>query len=474
MRPLLRTLGYLLIISSFFRVIPIIAALAYGEPFGLFVLSLDLSLALGGILIYKFRKKEKEPAMNFSQGLILAASSFIILPLLGAISFLPSFDYKFLDAFFEAVSGFTTTGLTLYTSLAELPKSLLLWRAETQWLGGIGIIMVFLFIFSGLKNLRGDFVAIDEKAESASAIYQSQGFSTQMEGGIHKTMKNILKTYFGFTALGIALLLLTGFSFIDAIGMSFTALSTGGFSMSDQFHNGPWSLLVLELLMILGSISFITHGLLIERQWKRFLAAFEKNVFFVFVLLATAVSLIALFDLKIVFFEIISAFSTTGYTIAPVERFPQLFIMMIMAGMVIGGGFASTSGGIKVYRIYTLLRAIPWSIKKMMSPAEAVIPLKIDGKLVEVERVVSIAIFIFCYGAILLVGTTLFMIFGHSFFDSAFQMFSALGTVGLQTMPLAPLNFALKIVLMLAMLLGRLEIFPLLIALNMLKKSLFR
>ena len=473
MRLSIRILGYLLIISSLFRAIPIITALIYGERIILFILSVIISLILGLILILKFPKIEKEAPMSLNHGLILTASSFIIIPLIGCISFLPSFHYNLLNAYFEAISGFTTTGLTLYSSLAELPKSLLIWRAETQWLGGIGIIMVFLFIFSGIKNHKPDFASINEKAESASALYQSQGFSTQIHGGIHKTIKTILTIYFGYTMLGIAFLMLTGMDIWEATGMSFTALSTGGFSMNDQFYSGAGTLFILEILMILGSISFIVHGLLIERQWKRFVSAFEKNIFLSFILLAGIISLIILFEPKTIFFELISAFTTTGYTLVPIKLFPQLVIMMIMIGMIIGGSIASTSGGIKVFRIYTLIRAIPWAIKKMSSPSEAITPLKIDEQIIEDEKIINIGVFVFCYAAILFIGTILFMLFGYNFFNSAFQITSALGTVGLQTMPLGALNPILKIVLMVAMLLGRLEIFPLLVAFSAMKKKLF-
>ena len=137
--------------------------------------------------------------------------------------------------------------------------------------------------------------------------------------------------------------------------------------------------------------------------------------------------------------------------------------MMMMVAMIIGGSANSTAGGIKVFRCYYLLRGIIWSVEKMVSPRAAVIPLKIHTRKVDVVQMANIGIFCFAYLLLLLVGTALFMLFGYSFFDSSFQMISALGTVGLQTMDLAVLAAPLKVTLIIAMLLGRLEIFPLLI-----------
>ncbi|MBU1017624.1 TrkH family potassium uptake protein [Patescibacteria group bacterium] len=468
---LFRYLGYLLILSAFFRLIPIGVALFYNESLFLFVLSSAISLAVGGFLVFRYRRTEDEPALTLTQGLVLVALSFIILPLIGALSFLPSLNYNLLDAYFESISGFTTTGLTLYSALGDLPRSLLMWRAETQWMGGIGIVMVFLFIFSRLHS--HDYTRLgdtESKTRSTLALYQAQGFNIKLEGGVRKTLSSIMIIYFGYTLIGIGLLYLTGLPLFEATGMAFTALSTGGFSMTDAFYSSGWTFSVLIFLMLMGSISFINHNDLIRGKWKHFFKSFEKNVFLIFVALAVAISLTVYMDFTSVVFEIVSAFTTTGYSMSPIALLPPLFILMIMTGMMIGGSVASTSGGIKVFRIYYLLRAIPWSIKKLSSPPSAVIPLQIHGDKNAESKLANIGIFVFLYFFILLAGTVCFMFFGYGFLDASFQVFSALGTVGLQTMDIAVLNPLLKIILIMAMLFGRLEIFPILIVL----RGLFR
>jgi trk system potassium uptake protein len=171
-------------------------------------------------------------------------------------------------------------------------------------------------------------------------------------------------------------------------------------------------------------------------------------------------------DIKIITFELISAFTTTGYSITAISLLPHLFIFMIITGMLIGGSVASTSGGMKTYRIYTLLAMIPWMFKKIDSPPHAIIPLKINSKVVEENDLFVNIIFITSFLSLFFTGTIIFLLLGYSFLDSSFQIASALGTVGLQTVDLLHVPVIGKIILILGMLIGRLEIFPLAILLK--------
>ena len=473
MKTFIRYFGFLLIVSAVFRIVPIMTAMYFGEPMQSFFFVAGISLVMGGGIVLMADKwpEKKDLGLTLSGGLMLAALSFIVLPLIGAISYLPSMDYNYLNAAFESVSGFTTTGITVYTDLDVLPKSLLIWRAMTQWIGGIGIVMVFLFIITRLHS--HDYVRLSEvegSAQSTVSLYEAQGFTEKLGGGLKLSVARVMKIYLGFTLLGIILLLLSGLSLFESTALTFTALSTGGFSVTNEFYSSGAVLGVLSLIMILGSVSFFTHNKLIQRKWKEFLTSFEKNVSLILILVTILFTLLVVPNFKEVAFMIISAFTTSGYALGPISALPVFFIFTISLGMLIGGSFASTSGGMKVYRIYYLFRAIPWSIKKLSSPKKAIIPLKIHGEEVNESKLANIGIFIFAYVLILILGVAAFMIFGHQFLDASFQMISALGTVGLQTMEIAPLNPILKVILMLSMLLGRLEIFPVLILLRNLYK----
>jgi trk system potassium uptake protein len=477
MNILIRYLGYILLISSLFRIIPIIAGLIYGESILTFIITLIISFTLGYFLIWLDKKKNNSNRslfslnqLNLPDALILVCLSFIILPLIGTISFLPSFDYNFLNAFFESISGFTTTGLTLYSSLEGLPHSLLLWRAETQWIGGIGIVMVFLYIISKL-NFRGE---EETQIEATSSLYQAQGFQEKIEPSLKKSSKNVLIIYGGYTLLGIILLYITGMSLFESMALSFTSLSTGGFIVTDSLQATNLQLVILSSLMLLGSISFIVHNKLLKKKFKEFFFSFEKNVFFVFLIVSIILTYFVYPNIKIVLFELISAFTTTGFSIINISILPPLFIMLIMVGMVFGGSIASTSGGMKVSRVYSFLMMIPWMLKKISSPRHAIIPLKIKNQFVEEKDLLMIVVFVTLFMIILFVGTIIFLLLGYGFLESSFQVASALGTVGLQTMDLIAVPIIGKLVLITAMLLGRLEIFPFLILIKRLFKAFSR
>jgi trk system potassium uptake protein len=465
MKLLLRYLGAICCISAFLRIIPIIIGVIYGEAVLSYWLSLVISIVIGGALMYmSYCGEQRENQISLARGLLLATLSFVVIPSIGSLSYLPYLDMNILDSLFESVSGYTTTGLTLFSSLDELPKSLLIWRALTQWMGGIGIVIVFLFLFSKLSNRGVSAIGeVEEQAKHTIALAQSQGMNEKMGGGIQQSVSSILFIYLFYTFLGFMALLFTGMPFIEAMGLSFTSLSTGGFSMGNSLYTSSIQGFILSLLMIIGSISFVTHNFLFVGNWKKFFYSFEKNIFLATLMGFIIIALIIHPSFSEVTFQLISAFTTTGFATTNLSLLPPLFLLLMMVGMMHGGCSASTSGGIKTNKIYYLLRAIPWSVKKLASPRKAIIPLIVHGIKIDEAKITNAGIHVFTYLLILLMGTITFMIFGYSFLDSSFQIFSALGTVGLQTIDLLALNALLKMVLIICMIFGRLEIFPLLI-----------
>ncbi len=471
MNLLLRYLGYVLIISSVFRIIPIVAALVYGEPIFFFILSAFVSILLGFLLLWTAnRKKKEENVLSFKQALILITLSFVLLSLIGSISFLESFNNNILDAIFESVSGITTTGLSVYSTVAEVPKSVLLWRAEMQWMGGLGIVMFFLFLLSMKKTLHRTVAEAEELALSKATLYRAQGFSKATRLGVR--ISSAIKIYFVYTFLGILLLYFTGMPIYDSVAMTFTSVSTGGFSVSDGFYTNNLQLLVLSLLMLAGATSFIAHDKLFRGKIKDFLRHPERNILFIFIGVAFLITLISSTNVKVVLFEIVSAYTTTGYTLTNVASLPQLFIMVIMVGMVIGGCTLSTAGGMKAFRFYIILRTPFWFLRKMASPIGAIVPFKFRNEPLTEKTLLTIQIFFSTWILLLLSGTIILTLLGNNLFDASFQMTSALGTVGLSTMNLSTLHWLGKIILMLGMLLGRLELFPLLFLVrNVFKRS---
>jgi len=469
MKTVFNYLGWLLIISAFFRIPPIIAAVYYGEPLSGFVISVFSSLFLGFILhrvggFLSLVDKDTSSELSLSQGLMLSALSFIVIPIMGCISFLKIFNWNVIDALFESFSGFTTTGFTLLEDLSLVPKSLLLWRAETQWIGGFGVILVFLFLMLQMRksSLRQEV----EGVKTTASLYLAQGFPIDSGISMRTAAKDITKIYLGFTFVGILLLLIFGSGLFEASALTFVSLSTGGFSVDSNFYSSFPKLMIVCLLMILGTLSFFLHRKLLQGKFSEFFKSKETRLFFGIVGLFIILSLITTRDLKLVIYNVISSITTTGLDVSNVSMQAPFFVFLLLILMIIGGSVPSTAGGIKLFRLNLMLQGVRWMIKKISSPQSAIIPFKVDKKPVNEIVVLMTYVFVSAYILLLFFGTVVFMLLGYNFFHSSFQMISALGTVGSQSMSLASVPLIGKLLLMAAMLLGRLEIFPVLVLLR--------
>jgi trk system potassium uptake protein TrkH len=369
---------------------------------------------------------------------------------------------RFIDALFESVSGFTTTGLTIFTDVESLPRSLLLWRAETQWIGGLGIIILFLVIVAAMRH-QDSLKESTTKARAIANLYQAQGASEKLEASMQKSMRNTILIYGVYTLMGIVLLTLVGLTTFEATAISFTAISTAGFSVTNQFYTAWPVLLIVSFLMIAGAVSFVIHN----RLFKGYFGELWSNRRFRFYIVSISVAVLLVFafvrDFKVAFFNTLSAFTTTGFTIGNLSLLPVFAMMVLVFCMMMGGMLGSTAGGIKIDRIRLMLKSIPWLVKKAISPSEAIIPLKQDGKIVENESLIITQAFAFCYLLTIIIGTAIIIVTGESFLDSSFQTVSAIGGVGMQTTSIYLFHPVAKTVLIVAMLFGRLEIFPVMV-----------
>ncbi len=459
----LKHLGYLLVLFGAFPLVPVIYALVNYEEVIPFFVPVLLSIGAGLFLMKRYREKEISiTAFDLPKGVALCAMSFISMSFLGMIPYIMSVKTSFIDSLFESVSGFSTTGLTIFTDVEVLPRSLLLWRAETQWIGGLGIVLVFLLIISAMRR-QESLKETTTKAKAIASLYQAQGASEKLESNMKKSVDHMVIIYLTYTIIGIFLLTFAGLSVFEAVAISFTAISTAGFSVTNAFYTSWPVLLIVTFLMLAGAVSFVFHN----RLFKGHVYEIWRNQAFKFFMwsITAAVLVVYIFvgDFKVAFFETISAFTTTGFSISDISTMPSMAIMVIMLCMIVGGMIGSTAGGIKINRFKLMLYSIPWLVKKGVSPSEAIIPMKVDDQVVEKDSLVVSQAFIFCYLLVLVVGTSILMFTGLEFLDSSFQVTSALGGVGLQTTNVDGFNHVAKIVLMIAMLFGRLEIFPLLI-----------
>ena len=453
MRNILAYLGLLLEVFAFFLILPTIAALYLNEPAEPFLVAALISIILG---LY-FEKTNKQEELRINEALTLTALSFLFVSIIGAIPYLYHFaefsSRALIDSFFESVSGFTTTGLTVFSSVDTLPKSLLFWRAETQWIGGIGIIIVFLAILSELKT-------------SALPLYRAQGYTEHIGITIKDTARKMAKIYSFYTLIGILLLYVAGLSFFESISIAFSSISTGGFSVTGAFYTNPIVLGILSVLMILGATSFFVHDRMFRGDIKYFFKNAEIRALMAIVFGFSAILYFAFPNISNIFFEVVSAATTTGYATQNLALLPLGFIGTIVILMIFGGASASTAGGIKISRVLIAFKSIPWFLKKMTAPKSAIVPLKVGGEAIDEGVLTTTVVFIMTYVLALVIASSAFMYFGFGIMDSFFQVVSALGTVGLSTIEISTIPVIGKAILIACMFLGRLEIFPVLILLK--------
>ncbi len=442
-KSILSYLGTLLEILGILSLIPIMVAWIFneGDLYTPFLLTAIISFILGIILDKRFQKRE----LNLGSAMVLSALAFIIISLVGSIPFL--FYLTPENAVFESVSGFTTTGLT--TVNPELmPHALVFWRSFTQWVGGIGILFIFLLL------MRSPGI-------SSYYLYKAEGRTQKIEAGIQHTVKRVAKIYGGYTILGIILLSIAGMPLFDAFNHTFTSLSTGGFSTranSIAGFNNPWISLIIVFLMVLGGTSFFMHDRILRKKVKKYLYNPEAGMFWMIAAIFGIIISIVILNTGDAFFQVFSALTTTGFTTTAINS--NLFKFFIIILMLIGGFAGSTAGGIKLIRIGILGKSFSWLQKKISFPQSAVIPFKFNKKVVRNEELTIISLFICMYFILLAVSSLVLIGIGYSPMDSFFEASSAQGTVGMSVINEAAMPLIGKLFLMIGMLLGRLEIFP--------------
>ncbi len=457
-RSLLSYLGLILEIFGILSLIPLIVSWAFQEAVYIpFFTMASVSLVIGFLLDRRFQRSP----LSLGSAMVLSAVTFIVISAFGSVAYLDHMAPA--DALFESVSGFTTTGLSVVNP-ETLPNSILFWRSFTQWIGGVGILVIFLLLLSS-------------PGMSSYYIYKAEGRSQRIEAGIHHTVKRIFMIYGIYTFAGFLLLSLAGMPVFDSVLHTFTSLSTGGFSPaagSIGSYSNVGIEAVIVLLMVLGATSFFVHDKMFKKKFVEYLKNGETQLFWiiaiVFSLFLSLSFLGTLEPFRIGIFHAFSAITTTGFTTMGMEM-PAVSKILIIILMTVGGFAGSTAGGIKLVRVGIIAKAIPWLSKKITYPLSAVLPFKFHGKAIQQEELTIISLFSFIYILILVLSTLIFSAMGYAPVDSLFVSASAEGTVGLTTIDVALVPLAGKVVLMVCMLLGRLEILPFLVLVYTLAKS---
>ncbi|MEJ2703597.1 MAG: TrkH family potassium uptake protein, partial [Sedimentisphaerales bacterium] len=432
----------------------------------------------------------RHDTLDTAGSMLFCAVGWLLVSAVGAIPFAVIIGANGLDAYFEAMSGFTTTGITVFSGLDTMPRSILFWRALTQWMGGIGILSFFLIVSFRAGGAHHMFGAESHKISSVRPA-----------PGLYNTLRIIWAIYAGLTVLAAAVLVLEKMTLFDAVCHALTTLSTGGFSPHDrsiEFYRAaghPNYRLIeytLTFFMLLGGISFLVHYRVLTkdlkalwdnlevRYWWRLIVGFTLIVFIdrlhgtgAFSALLGRGPALAPDQVESSFrnclFQVTSILTTTGFGTKDInsEFFGALSKQLFLAMMVIGGCVGSTSGGLKVLRIAILNRLMFRETFKLRTSARASADLIIDKRIVPEDEVRRVAAIFFTWMALLLLGGGITALFSDlSPWESFSGMFSAVGNIGpcyISAENMRNIHPVVKVTYIFGMLAGRLEILPVLL-----------
>ncbi|MFH1542838.1 MAG: TrkH family potassium uptake protein [bacterium] len=473
LRTIFHIIGKLTVGLGLVMIIPLVTALIFQEwdPALDFVIGGLLSIMIG-LLLQKFTPSKKD--MNWSQGLAITSISWLVAMVLGAVPLILSGFYSsFLDACFDSMSGFATTGLALIQNLDHVPHSLNMWRHLIMFLGGQGIVVIALTFL--VKGTAG-----------AYRMYVGEARDEKVLPNVIQTARFIWLVSFVYLIIGAGLLTLIGWlegmtlvrSFLHGTWNFMAAFDTGGFTPQSQsilyYHSLPYEIVTI-LLMILGTINFSLHYALWKGNFREFFRNIEIRTLFFSILTITTIALVGLTQhaaypnwlahFRKGFYQIISAHSGTGFmtVYAPqfVNEWGSLALLMVIFAMGIGGSACSTAGGIKALRIGIFGKALLQDIKRIMTPGTAIVVAKIHHlkDILLEDRLVRSAFFIFIsYIITYLAGAIVGIYYGYPFEMALFESVSSAANVGLSTGIVDPgMPSGLKVTYIIQMWIGRLE-----------------
>lgn len=462
---LFHTVGQILKVESILLLLPLAVAIVKEEHT---VFAFCVTIVITAVLAAAFTLLPVRKKQSFArEGLLIVAFSWIIMSVIGALPmYLGTHGRSYLDCLFETVSGFTTTGASVVDNVEILPKSINFWRCFTHWIGGMGILVFVLALVSG----EGSNSMYILKAEVPGPVTGKLVAKTKVNSRILYTI------YIVLTALEAVFLKLGGNSLFDSFTIAFSTAGTGGFcsfNASIGAYNSLYTEIVCTVFMLLFSLNFNLFYLIVVRQSKRALKSEELRTFFGIVLISFVIILFNIRNLypslgesaRNAIFWISSIISTTGFTTVDINTWPQLSQHILLALMFFGGCAGSTAGGLKISRIIILAKNAKRSLKKIVSPS-SVTTVKVDGESMSDETVYGVTTFFSIYIIIFLASFLLISINGFDLTKTFSAVASCINNVG-PTLggftTFSSFSALSKIVFIFDMLIGRLEIYPIIV-----------
>ena len=461
------TLGILQIILGLFMLVPIIAQLIFDQFDSSFFSSSIVTMVFGSLFFLSNLDHEKK--LNLQQAFLLTALSWLSIAIFGSLPFIFSnLDFSLTNAFFESMSGITTTGSTIISNLEGMPKGILLWRALLQWLGGIGIIVMAITLMP-IMNVGGmQLFKISNNDSSEKILPKSKEIALRL-----------IFIYTGLTTLCAITYNIFGMNIFDSITHSMTTIATGGFSNYNQ-SIGFFNSLAIEtsatIFIILGSIPFIVYIKFLNGNKSIFtsdvqIKSFLKIIFISIIILSVYLSIndSSLFSIRSILFNVVSILSGTGYVNAQFDNWGSFSLVLFLILMFIGGCAGSTTCGIKIFRFQILYSFIVNQLKKIIYP-KGIFVLKYDQNPIDDKFIASIISFIYMYLIIFFLLSALLSLTGLDFITAISGAATSISNVGpgLGSIIGPNGNFSSlpdvsKWILTVGMILGRLELFAILV-----------
>lgn len=464
------TLGLLLLFESLLLTVSCLVSLFYGEA-DIWPLTAALSAcaAVGIGLTAAFRRKGIR--LNRFESYIIVALSWIIFSLFGMMPYLiGGYTPSVADAFFETISGFTTTGATILDNIDSIPHGVLFWRSLTQWIGGLGIVCFTIVLLPGFSD-------------NSQMLYLSEATGVTHDKIYPKTRvmaRYICLVYFSLTLIETLLLMAGGMSLFDAVCQSFATTATGGFSTkqaSISYWNSPFIEYVVTLFMLLSAVNFSLYLAAVRGHSKQLFKDIEVRWFLSSVAILTVIIAFTLIlkngyapeeSFRKALFQVVTCHTSCGFATDDYNLWPPFTWMLLIFAMLSGGCTGSTSGGIKSLRLVIMAGSIKNQFRQILHP-RAVLPVE-AGRYVNNKMTTMVFVFFATYIIIAFFGWSLLMIFGVGLTESLGTVISAMGNVGPGLGDFGPafswsaLPTAAKWTLSTLMLVGRLEIFGFLLA----------
>ena len=436
--------------------------------------ALGLTLVTGAVLLLSFRRERGAAAISQREGMAIVAVGWTAIGFFGALPFyLSGAHWSFVDAFFESVSGFSTTGASILTDIEALPAGLLLWRSLIQWLGGMGIIVLSIAIlpYLGVGGMQL------YKAEVPTPV------PDKLKPRIRDTAKILWKVYALFTFAEVVLFMFGGLNFFEALCHAFTTMPTGGFSTQNAsiaHFDSLYMECVIVFFMILAGINFSLHYQMLRGRPLAFWKDGECRFFLGIVLVLVALVTWNLFGaavyhsigqaLRYGSFQVVSIVTTTGYTTVDYQQWPAMSQLILLGCMFLGASAGSTGGGMKILRVILCFKYCYKELFALVHP-RAVTTIKLGGRSVPEDVIRSVLGFLALYIGVFVVATIALAGMGTDFLTAIGAAAATIGNIGPGFGAVGPVDnyahipFLGKWLLIWCMLLGRLEIYTVLILL---------